>query len=252
MHIIDFLRIYLRKRPIFLSVLRAKEAALYQPFLPLATPALDVGCGDGFFASVAFGKKKIDVGLDMIRSRMDEASGLYKQLVVYDGHTFPFRNRTFQTVIINSVLEHVDNLTRMLSETRRVMRSGGVCYTTVMASPWERHLFGAKLFGDRYRNFMKKKQAHVNLLTREEWKNAFTKAGFRIHSFTPYVSPRAVMWLDFLHYVSLPSLLMYMINRRWVWWPKLTTYYPFRFFAHVMDESVSMDEAAALFFVLKR
>lgn len=252
MQTIDFLRLYLRERPLFLSVLRAKEAAFYQPFLPFVAPVLDVGCGDGFFARVTFGKKKVDVGLDMINSRMDEASGVYKQLVVYDGQTFPFRNRMFQTVIINSVLEHVENLPRILFELRRVIVYGGICYATVMAEPWEAHVFGAKLFGNAYRRWMKKKQAHVNLLTHEEWRKAFTKAGFQILTVTPYLSPRAAAWLDVLHYLSLPSLLSYAINRRWVWWPNLTNVYPVRFFARLMDEPVLVDEAGALFFVLKR
>ena len=44
---INYLSIYLRHRPLFLSLIRAKEAAMFQKFLPLKRPALDVGCGDG-------------------------------------------------------------------------------------------------------------------------------------------------------------------------------------------------------------
>jgi len=53
---------YLLERPLFLAVLLAKEAELYQSRFPLKHPVLDVGCGDGFFAWIAFRKTKIDVG----------------------------------------------------------------------------------------------------------------------------------------------------------------------------------------------
>lgn len=248
----DFLKKYSQERPLFLSVLRAKEAAQYQQFLPLKHPVLDVGCGDGFFASVTFGSKKIDIGLDMESSRIIEANGVYKKTVTFNGYTMPFRNKQFRTIVVNSVLEHVDDLPRVLSQMRRVLATNGVCYATVMAAPWEMHLFGAKIFGDWYRRWMKKRQVHVNLLTHAEWRRAFTKAGFRVQSVTPYLSPRAAMWLDIQHYLSVPSLISYAINGQWVWWPRFTRLYPLHFFADCMDESVPLEDAGALFFVLKR
>lgn len=251
---INFLRAYLKARPIFLSVLRSKEAALYQQHVPLGHRVLDVGCGDGFFARVTFGKANIDMGLDMENSRIGEAvaSGAYKKIVSYDGKIFPFQNQMFRTIVINSVLEHVEDLTSLLRESHRVMARGGTCYVTVMAAPWETHLFGAKLFGDMYRRWMKKKQVHVNLFTYAEWEKSFLRAGFRIQSVTPYLSPRAAMWLDILHYLSIPSLISYSMNRRWVWWPSFTRYYPVKLLARLMDEPVGLQDAGALFFVLRR
>lgn len=245
---------YLVSRPIFLSVLRGKEASLYQRYLPLKHRVLDVGCGDGFFARVTFGQRNIDVGIDMEESRIDEAkiSSAYKTLVPYDGYRIPFLSRSFTTVVVNSVLEHTDDVSRVVDEMHRVLVPGGTCYATVMAAPWEEHLFGAKLFGNAYRRWMKKKQVHINLFTHDQWGAVFRKAGFRIQSMTPYISPRAAMWLDILHYISIPSLLTYAINRRWVWWPKGTQWYPTVFFTNLMEESVAPRDAGALFFFLKK
>ncbi len=250
----QFLRHYVRVRPLFLSTLRAKEAALYQSHVPLPRPVLDVGCGDGEFARITFGKKKIDVGLDMEGSRIGEAidKEAYRRTVTYDGRRIPFRNRFFRTVVINSVLEHVEHICEVISEMHRVLASGGICYATVMAAPWQDHLFGAKIFGDWYRRWMKKKQVHINLLTVGEWKKEFSRAGFTIVSVTPYGSPKAAMWLDILHYVSFPSLVCYILWKRWVVWPSLTAWYPVSWLAQLMDEPVSPEEASALFFVLKR
>lgn len=250
----DYIRIYARYRPLFLSVLRGKEAALYQRFLPFRHPVLDVGCGDGFFAGVAFGKQRIDIGLDMEDSRIGEAeqSHAYKTLERFDGVSMPFRARSFRTVVTNSVLEHVSDLDRLVPEMYRVLASGGTCYATVMAAPWEEYLFGAKIFGNAYRRWMRNKQVHVNLLTHGEWRAAFRNAGFRVTSVIPYGSPRASMWLDILHYLSIPGLIGYMINRRWVWWPNLTRMYPVKFFARLMDEAVDAERASVLMFVLTR
>lgn len=249
-----YLRRYARERPLFLSVLRGKEAALYQQFLPLKHPVLDVGCGDGFFAGVTFGNKKIDVGMDMEDSRISEAggSGAYKKIVTYDGYTFPFRNRSFATVVINSVLEHAEDLPHLLSEVSRILTPGGTCFATVMAAPWERYLFGSKIFGDGYIRWMRKKQAHVNLLSSSEWSAAFHGAGLKPVTTIPYLSARAGSVLDILHYVSLPSLMSYMVWKRWVLWPALSNIYPTHWLASVMDDAVSLEDAGALFFVLKR
>lgn len=245
---------YLTARPIFLGVLRGKEAALYQQFLPLKGPVLDVGCGDGFFAETTFSKGAIDVGLDTPDSRIDEAkaSWAYKKVVTYDGRIFPFPDRTFQTIVINSVLEHVADLPQLLTEVHRVLKPGGQCFATVMAAPWEDYLFGAKLFGNSYERWMKKKQVHVNLFTEKAWRASFAAAKFRPVSALSYVSSRAGMWLDILHYISVPQLISYMLTKKWVLWPRLTILYPTKWFARLMDEPVSQSRGGALFFVLKR
>ncbi len=250
----SYLRLYARERPFFLSVLRAKEASLYQQFLPLRHPILDVGCGDGFFARVTFGKRKIDVGLDMGDSRISQAkkSDAYKSVVTYDGYTIPFPNRSFQTVVINSVLEHVDDLPRIIDEAHRVLVPGGTCLTTVMAAPWEQYLFGTKVLGDWYRRWMRKKQVHVNLLSSAEWSAAFRRSGFRVATVLPYLSANAGALLDVLHYVSLPNLLSYAAVKKWVVFPQITHWYPHRFLSSFMDESVPLADAGALFYVLKR
>lgn len=252
MQTIDYLRIYSKERALFLSVLRAKEAALYQQFLPLKHSILDVGCGDGFFAHTTFGNKYIDVGLDIETSRIVQVQrgSPYKKIVTYDGYTIPFPNRSFQTVVINSVLEHVDDLQRVLSEIHRVLVPDGTCFATVMAEPWEQNLFGARIFGRWYQTWMRKKQVHTNLLSYHEWSRAFKRAKLTPKETIPYLSARAGAWLDILHYVSLPSLISYTVVKKWVLWP--TGWIPMKYFADLMDDEVAKEEAGALFFVLKR
>jgi len=49
----DFLWPHLQALPYFRALLRAVEASLVHP-IALPPPILDVGCGDGHFARVAF------------------------------------------------------------------------------------------------------------------------------------------------------------------------------------------------------
>ena len=49
----DYLWLHLRDLPYFRALLRAIEASYYEG-LDLPSPTLDVGCGDGHFATIAF------------------------------------------------------------------------------------------------------------------------------------------------------------------------------------------------------
>ena len=52
----DYLWLHLRDLPYFRAMLRAVEAQFYQEF-ELPAPTLDVGCGDGHFATIAFDRR---------------------------------------------------------------------------------------------------------------------------------------------------------------------------------------------------
>ena len=58
----DYLWLHLRDLPYFRALMRAVEASFYA-HLDLPRPILDVGSGDGHFASVAF-DQPFDVGID--------------------------------------------------------------------------------------------------------------------------------------------------------------------------------------------
>ena len=68
----DFLWQHLQDLPAFRALLRAVEARFYQDLLPLEEPVLDVGCGDGHFASVAF-PHALQAGMDPAANTLREA-----------------------------------------------------------------------------------------------------------------------------------------------------------------------------------
>src|SRR3970282_2830657 len=67
----DFLFLHLRALPYFRSITRSIEAGFWQDF-NLPRPVIDIGCGDGHFASVTF-YEPLDVGLDPWGGRIQEA-----------------------------------------------------------------------------------------------------------------------------------------------------------------------------------
>jgi hypothetical protein len=95
---------HLSSLPYFRAFLRAVEDRFYQE-ITLPTPILDLGSGDGHFASVAF-ENPLDVGLDPWVAPTLEAKGrdVYRLLVLGEGAQIPFLDASFGSVISTSVL----------------------------------------------------------------------------------------------------------------------------------------------------
>lgn len=112
---------------------------------------LDVGCGAAgktmYYASQ--GVEKI-VGMDIVAHYKDEAEALARELgfadkfefVVGDAAQTGFPDNTFDTIIMNDAMEHVDRPDLVLAEVRRVLKPGGRLYVNF---PPINHPFGAHL-----------------------------------------------------------------------------------------------------------
>jgi len=114
----DYLWQHLFELPYFRALLRAVEARFYYD-IDLPAPVLDVGCGDGHFATVAF-DHQLDVGLDPWSDPIREAAqrGGYHSLVQADGGRMPFPDRYFGSAISNSVLEHIPDIEDVLKDVQ--------------------------------------------------------------------------------------------------------------------------------------
>lgn len=253
----QYLKEYLENRPFFMSFIRPQEAYFFYHFSHLVKrPILDLGCGDGFFIKTAYPKKTIDIGLDLLNSRAEQSRPLniYSKILYFDGVHIPKEDKSVQTVVSNCVLEHVEEILPLLKDTARVLKPGGYFLTSVMAAAWEDNLLGTRIAGSWYRNFMKKKQDHHNLLTEKEWTRLFKKAGFEIVEVHGYVSPRNAHLLDLAHYLSAPSLISHISFKRWVAWKQW--HEPLRVIRRVLpvlEESMtSQHSSSAYFYVLKK
>ncbi len=99
---------------------------------------LDVGCGEGFtlerFRKVGIGRKL--VGIDFLENAIQIGRGLHPELklqqaTIYD---IPFKANSFDLVICNEVLEHIDHPEKALAELERVTKSN--CIISVPFEPW--------------------------------------------------------------------------------------------------------------------
>ena len=252
----NYLKIYLRERPLFISIIRSKEAELFEGALPLKKPILDFGCGDGFFTKLVFGEiGGIDVGLDIDQKSLKEAKvqKIYKKVVKYDGEALPFGDGVFSTVISNCVLEHIPNLRNSLSEIHRVLKTKGKFICSVMTSNWENYMFGPKLLGKLYLKWMRHKQNHYNLLTLRKWNGQFKDAGFKIVKVKGYLREQDSLLMDILHYFSVDSLWTKKLLDKWVVFPQRYDIIPVeRWLKKRSDEKVSPSKSSALFFVLEK
>jgi SAM-dependent methyltransferase len=223
----DFLRPHLEDLPYFRALLRAVEARLMRQ-VELPPPTLDIGSGDGHFASVAF-ERQIDVGVDpaWAHTREAQARGAYRSLVLADGAQLPHPNAAFASAFSNSVLEHVDRLEEVLSEIGRVLRPGAPFAITVPNPGYRSELsiprilrrVGLARLAEAYRDWFMRVTRTVNLFDETGWTQRLQRAGFEVEHSLRYFSPEALRVLEWGHYFGVPSLISRWMTGRWITGP---------------------------------
>ena len=105
---------------------------------PRASSALDVGSGGGLLAEecarLGFRVTGIDPSAESVAAARAHAAdaGLEIEYTVGTGERLPFADASFDLAYCCDVLEHVDDLDRVLAETARVLKPGGVyLYDTI-------------------------------------------------------------------------------------------------------------------------
>ncbi|MEX2160358.1 MAG: class I SAM-dependent methyltransferase [Anaerolineales bacterium] len=214
----------LKSLPYFRGLLRAVEADFYGEF-EMASPVLDLGCGDGHFASLVF-KKQVDVGIDPYFPSLREAKkrGAYRQLFNSTGANLPFPNGHFASGFSNSVLEHIPHLQPVLNETARVLKPGAVFLFCIPNHRWQESLsvgrflrrIGFKRLANAYVRFFTRISRHANMLSPEEWQARLDEAGFTIERYWHYFPPAALHALEWGHYFGLPSWVARALTGRWI------------------------------------
>lgn len=220
----DYLWLHLKELPYFRSILRAVEASYY-PGFALESPILDVGCGDGHFAQIAF-DALIDVGLDPWEGPIREAKrrNIYRMLVRADAARIPYPDNYFASAFSNSVLEHIPHVEATLAEVARVLRAGGAFVFCVPNDRFAQNLSVARFF-DRlglgrmagaYRNFFNRISRHQHTDPLPLWEQRIQKAGFTLVRHWNYFSPAALRALEWGHYFGLPALVARALTGRWI------------------------------------
>ena len=220
----DYLWLNLRGLPYFRALLRAVEARAYRD-IDLPGPTLDLGCGDGHFAGMAF-ERKLEVGVDPWWVQLREAGerGVYQGLLQADGARLPFPDGYFASAVSNSVLEHIPHLEGVLAETARVLKPGAVfvfCvpnhhFLSMLSVGQWLDKAGLKFLGDSYRRFFNRISRHQHCDGPEMWGKRLQRAGFQIEHWWHYFSEQALHILEWGHYWGLPSWISKMLTGRFI------------------------------------
>lgn len=224
----DYLWAHLTELPYFRSLLRAVEANFYQD-VEFPEPVLDVGCGDGHFASVAF-DQEIDIGIDPDLRALQEAQGrkAYHGLVQSDGARLPYAEASIGSAFSNSVLEHIPDLEAVLLDVGRVLKPGAPFLFTVPNPGYRDELsfpnwlkqIGLRRLAKAYRQWFMVMSRTIHMYDREGWRQKLSQAGFEIVESFDYFAPSALHVLEWGHYFGAPCLLPRAITGRWILVPR--------------------------------
>jgi SAM-dependent methyltransferase len=248
----DLLFLHLRDLPYFRALVRAVEASYYQAF-DLPSPILDVGCGDGHFASLTF-DRKIDVGLDPWHDPIQEAGrrGCYRLLVQADGARSPFSDGYFASAFSNSVLEHIPQIGAVLADTARVLKPGAPFYFCVPNERYLSELSISRLLGKGYTEWFRRISRVEHADGPQVWQARLEQAGFQLDRWWHYFSPSAMRVLEWGHYFGLPSLVAKKITGKWILTPAKWNLWLTEKFIQRYARSEPVDDGTFTFYIARK
>lgn len=228
----DYLALQLASMAPHRAILRAVESRLMST-VPRVPPVLDIGSGDGHFASIAY-DSPIDVGIDVRLSELREAADrgptVYRKVVVASATAVPFADGRFGTVLSNCAIEHIKDIDAVLGELVRVLRPGGEFATTVPSEHFADMLLGSTVLrrlrwrgGARaYGRFFNRISHHHHVYPPDEWRRRLDAVGLDVTELSYYFSAGAHRRFDLTHYLGIPNLLTRALTGRWVLHPATT------------------------------
>ncbi len=224
----DFLWLHLRDLPYFRALVRAVEAEFYQDYA-LPPPRLDIGCGDGHFASLVF-DEPVECGIDPWQAPIREAAQRrsYNGLVQGDAGQLPFPDNCFGSAFSNSVLEHIPHVQDVLCEAARVLQPEApllFCvpnerYLSELSIPGWLSRAGLSRLGDAYTGWFRRMSRVHHAQPPEVWQGWLEEAGLVLEKWWHYFSPQAMRALEWGHYFGAPSLLPHALTGRWLFVPR--------------------------------
>ncbi|HJY98748.1 MAG TPA: class I SAM-dependent methyltransferase [Patescibacteria group bacterium] len=128
---------------------------------------LDLGSGKG---NHLVGFKRLGIstyGLDKRREFLKVPGNIPVRYCNFESDRFPFKTAYFDFIFSKSVIEHVSDIEKMMKESYRVLKPGGII--VIMTPDWSSHF---KYFYDDY--------THKTPLTRKGLQNVLRLFGFDV------------------------------------------------------------------------
>ncbi len=220
----EFLRGYIEHAPTALALERSLECALFST-KELKHPILDIGSGDGLFALNCF-EHKIDVGIDPSQIEIEASSKLdvYGELICCFGNEIPKEDKSFPSIISNSVLEHIEDLEPVIREARRLIADNGQMIVTVPIDEFEQasifvrilQAMGMKSLAKTVRRKYNSFWRHYHAPSEGEWAKMFERNGFEVQSQILYCPKNTATFNDVMAPFALPSMIVKKTLNYWV------------------------------------
>lgn len=259
----DFLLNYLCKAPIPLAVERWHECKILQK-QEFQRPILDLGCGDGIFASVLF-DENIDVGIepDKLEIENSRKQGMYQELITCYGDKIPKEDGYFNTIFSNSVLEHIPDLDGIVREIHRLLSDTGNLYISVPTNLFDKYsviyqiliFLGLSSPAERYRLFFNRFWKHYHYYEKDAWVSFFEERGFKIIYSQEYCSKSVTLFNDFMAPFSIFSFISKKLFNRWILFPpirKITAYFAYTAIRPFLKINPNQKDGGILFLALKK
>jgi SAM-dependent methyltransferase len=191
-------------------------------------PILDVGCGDGLFASIAFSGAEVwGIDIDAKEGRWAVASRAYSQVVLGDVTRAHLPENFFATCVANCSLEHVPRIDLALKTIERALRPGGQAYLFVPNRDWAKHLLsvrslsrlGLGTIANATEDAINHLFNHQHLYDADGWRKLVTDSGLEVVELRPVLSTATTVAFEAM---LLPSLLGWAnkhLTTRWTNFP---------------------------------
>jgi 2-polyprenyl-6-hydroxyphenyl methylase/3-demethylubiquinone-9 3-methyltransferase len=181
---------------------------------PSSLSVLDVGCGGGLLAERFAEMGCIVTGVDRSLPTLDAArdhSRLMQLMIRYeqgDAAALPFDVQQFDVVCCCDVLEHVEDVDRVIVEIVRVLKPTGVFFFDTINRTWQSRLLAIKLAQDCAVTRLVPRNVHVweQFIRPHELAASLERHGLALHEFaglSPAVNP----------FVALAALVRLKLGR---------------------------------------
>jgi SAM-dependent methyltransferase len=260
----NFFNNYLKEAPLPLALERSFECEILskQKFIH---PILDIGCGEGLFATILF-NEKIDVGIDPDEKELKRAKdfNMYTELIKCFGNKIPKESCSFNTIFSNSVLEHIPDIEAVLKEAYRLLAADGNFYITVPTDRFDQYsvvnqllkVLGLKKASLNFRKFFNSFWKHYHYYDLSGWKNLAERNGFKVVEMKEYESKSICLLNDFMTPFSVPSLIIKKIFNKWTLFPSVRTItlFPVRLFIRhsLFTRNIGIKEGGLIFIHLRK
>jgi ubiquinone/menaquinone biosynthesis C-methylase UbiE len=196
---VKFLRVYAFQPAT--AFWRAVEVDVLKRFIPSGGHVLDLGCGDGKLTSILFdgklpgGLSLVGIDGDAYETEQAPRSLPYLRIHTCWASNIPEPSGSFDYVISNSVLEHIQDIEATIAEVARLLKNGGIFVFTV-PSPGFHHCLHGPLNRNSsrtaYLEEMDRRLAHYRYWDSKEWQEQLARQGLTIENQVEYFNCREV------------------------------------------------------------